>query len=56
MNGSERIRTNKIAIIGIGEGPTANGTGRVQWDIIYDTCKEKEIRDGKGHSVATVTA
>jgi acetyl-CoA C-acetyltransferase len=31
---------DKIAILGIGEVPTANDPGRAQWDIIYDTCTE----------------
>lgn len=36
--------TDKIAIIGIGEVPTANNPGRTHWDIIYDTCMEA-VRD-----------
>jgi len=35
---------DKIAIIGIGEVPTANNPGRTHWDIIYDTCMEA-VRD-----------
>lgn len=35
---------DKIAIIGVGEVPTANNPGRTHWDIIYDTCMEA-VRD-----------
>jgi len=38
----------KIAIIGIGEVPTANMPERTQWDIIYDTCMEA-VRDSGLH-------
>jgi acetyl-CoA C-acetyltransferase len=38
----------KIAIIGIGEVPTANLPERTHWDIIYDTCIEA-IRDAGLH-------
>lgn len=34
------MEKDKIAIIGIGEVPTANDPGRTHWDIIYDTCME----------------
>ena len=34
----------RIAIIGIGEVPTANRPERTPWDIIYDTCMEA-VRD-----------
>ena len=37
-----------IAIIGIGEVPTANRPERTHWDIIYDTCIEA-IRDAGLH-------
>ena len=37
-----------IAIIGIGEVPTANRPERTHWDIIYDTCLEA-IRDAGLH-------
>ena len=38
----------KVAIIGIGEVPTANRPERTHWDIIYDTCIEA-IRDAGLH-------
>ena len=38
----------KIAIIGIGEVPTANRPERTHWDIIYDTCMEA-VRDSGLH-------
>jgi len=38
----------KIAIIGIGEVPTANLPERTHWDIIYDTCIEA-VRDSGLH-------
>ncbi len=38
----------KIAIIGIGEVPTANRPERTHWDIIYDTCMEA-VRDAGLH-------
>jgi acetyl-CoA C-acetyltransferase len=38
----------KIAIIGIGEVPTANMPQRTNWDIIYDTCMEA-VRDSGLH-------
>ena len=40
--------TDKIAIIGIGEVPTANNPGRTHWDIIYDTCMEAVRDSGLG--------
>jgi acetyl-CoA C-acetyltransferase len=38
----------KIAIIGIGEVPTAKSPERTHWDIIYDTCMEA-VRDSGLH-------
>ncbi len=38
------MSSGQIAIIGIGEVPTANRPERTHWDIIYDTCLEA-IRD-----------
>lgn len=40
--------TSNLAIIGIGEVPTANRPERTHWDIIYDTCIEA-IRDSGLH-------
>ena len=42
------MSSGKIAIIGIGEVPTANRPERTHWDIIYDTCIEA-IRDAGLH-------
>jgi acetyl-CoA C-acetyltransferase len=42
------LSKGKIAIIGIGEVPTANRPERTHWDIIYDTCMEA-IRDSGLH-------
>jgi len=39
---------SNLAIIGIGEVPTANRPERTHWDIIYDTCMEA-VRDSGLH-------
>jgi acetyl-CoA C-acetyltransferase len=39
---------HNLAIIGVGEVPTANRPDRTHWDIIYDTCMEA-VRDSGLH-------
>lgn len=42
------MNQHSLAIIGVGEVPTANRPDRTHWDIIYDTCMEA-VRDSGLH-------
>ena len=48
LRGLPFMSRGKIAIIGIGEVPTATMPDRTQWDILYDTCMEA-VRDSGLH-------